>query len=109
MYKNWVSSSLNCEAYSSLKVCYPITELIRLSLRRNTTQTAKITFYDWSLLNSKDISDKYTITRRNKFNALQEISDTLIPNDEYENFVIAHIEAAAECIPTKLGARKRVP
>ena len=23
------------------------------------------------------------------------------PNDEYENFVNAHLEAAAKCIPTK--------
>ena len=23
------------------------------------------------------------------------------PNDKYENFVDAHLEAAAECIPTK--------
>ena len=31
------------------------------------------------------------------------------PNDEYENFVNAHIEVAAECIPTKLRAKHRVP
>ena len=49
------------------------------------------------------------ITKRNKFNTLQEISETLTPNDEYENFVKAHIEAAAECIPTKLKAKHRVP
>ena len=45
-----------------------------------------------------DISDKYTLTQRNKFDTLQDISETLTPNDEYENFVNAHIEAAAECI-----------
>ena len=28
-------------------------------------------------------------------------------NDEYENFVNAHIETAAECIPTKLKAKPR--
>ena len=33
-------------------------------------------------LNNRDISDKYTITLRNKFNALQEISEILILNDE---------------------------
>ena len=64
-------------------------------------QTTKITHYDWSLLNNKDISNKYTITLRNKFDALLEISKTLTPNDEYENFVNANMEAAAaECIPT---------
>ena len=63
-------------------------------------QTTKTTHYDWFLLNNKNISDKYTITLRNKFDA-QEISETLNPNDEYENFVNARIEATAECIPTK--------
>ena len=51
----------------------------------------------------------HTITLRKKFDALQKISDTLTPNDEYENFVNAHIEAAAEVIPTKLRAKHRVP
>ena len=49
------------------------------------------------------------MTLRNKDDALQKISVTLIPNDEYENFVNAHMKAAAECIPTKLTARHRVP
>ena len=43
------------------------------------------------------------LTLRNKFGALQEISETPIPNNEYENFVNAHLEA--ECIP----AKQRVP
>ena len=59
----------------------------------------------WLVLNNRDINNKYTITLRNKFDAPQEISKILTPNDEYENFVNAHMEATAECIPTKL----RVP
>ena len=31
---------------------------------------------------------------------------TLSPNDELENFVNVHIEAAAECQPTKLRAKQ---
>ena len=34
---------------------------------------------------------------------------THTPNDEYENFVHAHLEAAAECIPTKQRTKPRVP
>ena len=49
------------------------------------------------------------IIQRNKFDALQEIYETPTPNDKYENFVNTHIEAAAECIPTKLRAKYRVP
>ena len=57
--------------------------------------------YDWSLLNNRVIRDKYALALRNKFNALQEKTKTHIPNDEYENFVNAHLEVAAEYIPTK--------
>ena len=85
----------------STKIC--------LGLHWNTTQTTKTTQYDWALLNNRDISDKYTITLRNKSDALQEISETLTPNDEYENFVNAHVEAVAECLRTKLRAKHRIP
>ena len=63
----------------------------------------------WSMFNNRDNSDKYTITLRNKFDTLQEISETLTLNDEYENFINVHMEVAAECIPTKLKAKNRVP
>ena len=56
-----------------------------------------------------DIRDKYTLTLRNKFDALQEIFETPSLNDKYENFVNAHLEVAAECIPTKQRANPRVP
>ena len=36
-------------------------------------------------------------------------SETLTLIDEYKNFFNAHMEAAAECIPTKLRAKYRVP
>ena len=31
------------------------------------------------------------------------------PNDEYENFFNAHLEAAAECMPTKQRTKSRLP
>ena len=37
------------------------------------------------------------------------MTDTRIPNDEYENFVKAHLEAAAKYIPTKLRTKSKVP
>ena len=48
-------------------------------------------------------------TLRNKFDALQEKTETHTPNEECENFVNAHLEAAAECIPTKQRAKPRDP
>ena len=56
------------------------------------------------MLNSRDISNIYTIILSNKFDALQ-ISETLTPNDKYEDFLNANMEAAGECIPTKLSAK----
>ena len=44
-------------------------------------------------------------TRRNKFDTLREKSETFTLNDEYENLVDVHMEAAVECIPTKLRAK----
>ena len=49
------------------------------------------------------------VTLRNKFNTLQGISETQTSNDEYENFVTAHMEVAAECILTKPRAKCKVP
>ena len=111
--KKWINSTLNCEAYSSFDGVSSddriVQAKIRLSLHRNTMQITKTIHYDWSLLNNRDISNKYTIALRNKFDALQEISKTLSPYDEYDNFINAHVEAAIECIPTKLRTKYRVP
>ena len=51
----------------------------------------------------------YSITVRDKFDTLEETSERLTPNDEYENFVTAHLEAATKCIPIKPRAKSRVP
>ena len=72
------------------------------------TQTIKTTHYDRSLLNNRNISNIYTITLSNEFDALREISETRTPHDEYENFVNTHMIAAAKCIPTKQRAKHRV-
>ena len=42
------------------------------------------------------------------YETLQERTEKSTPNDEYENFVNAHIEAAAKCIPKKLKTKYRV-
>ena len=111
--KKWIYSALNWEAYFSFEGVSSnhriITAKIHLSLRRNTAHTAKSTYYDWSSLNNRDISNKCMITVRNKFDTLQEISKTLTPNNKYENFINSHMETAAECIPTKSRAKHRVP
>ena len=80
---------------------------LRLTLRRNTGRTTNTVYFDWSWLNISDISDEYALTLRNKYDALQEKSETHTPNDEYENFVNAHLETVAECIPAIERAKLR--
>ena len=110
MNKKWINSALNCEAYSSFKGASSDHRIVRakicLSLRRSAAQATTTTQYNWSLLNSKDINDSEKIIQKNKFDVLQEISETSTPNDEYRNSVNLHLEAAAECIPTKLRTKK---
>ena len=113
MNKKWKNSALNCEAYSSFEGVSTdhriVTAKIRLSLRKNAKRTATTKHYDWALLNNKDIRDKYVLELGNRFETLQEKTEKNTPNDEYENFVNAHLEAAAKYIPTKIKTKYRVP
>ena len=102
-----------CKAYSSLKGVSSdhqiVTAKIWLSLRKNATRTATTKHYDWTLLNNRDITDKYVVELRNRFETLQEKTEKGTPNDKYENFVNVHIKAAAKCIRTKPRTKYRVP
>ena len=92
--KRWINSTQNSEAYSPFEGVSSDhridTTKIRLSLRRNKTETVKIKRYDWFSLTSRNISNEYKIIVRNKFDTLLEISETHNPNKEQENFVHAH-------------------
>ena len=109
----WKNSAMNCEAYSSFKGVSSdhriVTPKLRLSPRKNATRTATTKHYDWALLNNRYIRDKYVLELRNRFETLQEKTEKGTPNDEYENFVEAHLEAASKCIPTKPRTKYRVP
>ena len=111
--KKWENSAQNYEAYSSFEGVSSdhrfVTAEIRLSQRKNDARTTTTLNYDLSLHNDRDIREKYMLILRNKFDAAHEESETHTPNDEYENFVNPHLEAAAECIPTKQTAKPRVP
>ena len=104
--KNWKNSAVNCEAYPSLKGASSyhriVTAKIRRSLRKDATQTATTKHYDWAFLNNRDIRDRYVSELRNRFGTLHQKTEIRTPNDEYENFVNAHLEAATSCIPTNL-------
>ena len=82
---------MNCEAYSSFEGVSSdhriVAAKLRLSQRKSTTRTATTKHYDWALLNNRDIRDKYVLELRNRFETLQEKTEKVTPNDEYENFV----------------------
>ena len=96
-------------------MCPPITKLSQQKYDRaneetpHEQRTTTIIHDDWAFLNYRDIRDKYMLALRNKFDALQEKTEIRIPNDNYENFVNMHLEAAAKCIETKLRTKSRVP
>ena len=50
---------------------------------------------------NRDIRNQYMVTVINKLDTFQEKFERHTPNEEYENFVTAHIEAAAKCIIIK--------
>ena len=110
--KKWKNSAMNYEAYSSFEDVSSdhriVTAKIRQSRRNNATRTATTKHYDLALLNNRDIRDKYLLELRNRFETLQEKTEKGTPNDEYENFVNAHLEATAKCIPTKPRTKYRV-
>ena len=92
---------MNCEAHSSFEGESSnhriVMEKIRLSLRRTAVRTQTTVHYDWPSLKNRDIRDKYTLTLRNRFDALQKISETPTLNVEYENFVDAYLEPRTPC------------
>ena len=100
--KKWRNSAINFEGVSSYH--RTVTAKLRLSQRINATGTTTTEHYNWALLNNRDIKDKYVLALRNKFDVLQR-TEKRIPNDEYENFVNAHLEAAAKCIATKIRTK----
>ena len=95
---------MNCEAYP---LFWRRVFLSQNCHSKNTTQTAKPHTMTSPCL-TIEICNKYTMMLRNKFNDLQEISEILTPNHEYENFIKDYLEAVAECIPTKIKAKHRV-
>ena len=102
--RKWKNSAMNCEAYSSFEGVSSdhriVTAKVRLSLRKNAARIATTKHYDWALLNNRDIRDKYALELRNRFETLQEKTEKVTPNDEYEN---------SRCIPTKPRTKYRVP
>ena len=112
--KKWKNSALNCVAYNTfvgVKSDHRIvTAKIRLSLRANIKKSSNTVHYDWSTLaTNADIQQQFTVSVRNKYNALCLETDTNSPNTMYNNLVLSNENAAAECIPLKPKLKQKVP
>ena len=87
----------------------PITESSQQRLTYIYAETknkqVKASWNEWYSLANSYISDQYTLTVGKKFVILKETSERHTRNNECENLVTAHIEAAAECIPIKPRAK----
>ena len=58
---------------------------------------------------NNDVSNEYTVNVKNKFDFIEETSKRHTPNNEYENFATAQLEATVEYIPTKSRVKCWVP
>ena len=56
-----------------------------------------------------EILEIICIRTKKQIRTLQEKEEKNTPNDEYENFVNAHLEAASKCIPIKPRTKYRAP
>ena len=83
--KKWNNRASSCEAYSTFEgVSFDHqigTAKIRLNLWKNVTRTTTTVHYDWALVTNRNIRDKYALALRNKYNALQEKTETHTPNE----------------------------
>ena len=80
-----------------------------LSLRISKNKSSKSPPFEWTHLKDPDTKQKYTITLKNRYHALQEKEDTPTNNTSYTNFIIAHKEAAEQNIPKKEKIKKKAP
>ena len=86
MNKKWINSALNCETCSSFEGVSSdhgiVTAKIHLSQRRNASQTTKTSHYDWSMLNSRGISDKVIVVSRLLTTHTQNNKQTPFPRSD---------------------------
>ena len=110
----WINSLRNCDACSIFEWVSSdhriVSPKIRVSLRVNKPKAASIPRYDWStLLFNDDMRNRYTVSVRKLFDNYQQDTDHHTADSTYDNFVIAHSEAAVHCIQLKPKLKRRDP
>ena len=111
--KKWVKSATNCQTYNSFaqigsdhKV---VVANLQLKLRAPKENKVRQKAYNWGLVvNDGEVHDRFSVEVKNRFNALQILSDDGA-NTRFDNIVQACDEAAQKCVPEKPKKKKRVP
>ena len=100
--RKWRNSVHNVEAYNSFSSLGGdhrlVTATIHLSLRKSKAAPKKIQ-YVWTSLKNTELQQKYTLTVRNRFTALQNEDDDATAT--YDKFIQANTEVTEEMIPKK--------
>ena len=107
--KKWKNSVKNCEAYNTFSSMGShhriVSAKVKLSLRTCQAPKRKVN-YDWSVLREGTISDLYTVTVRNKYEALCQDGESI--TETYAHLMEANKETAKEHLPLKKKIKKKI-
>ena len=113
--RKWKNSAKNCRAFNSFVSVGSdhriVSAKFRLSLRANKKKSSRNPPYDWSYLKKNiETRNNFVIKVKNRFAALQDLIATdTTASTTYNNFVIAHKEAASNTIPLKPKIKNHKP
>ena len=82
---------------------------MKVSFRKNKKKSDTRLRYDWSNLTLDPISENFSITLTNRFDALNALTDEINPNSSYNNFFEATKHAANSCLPKREHIRQKLP
>ena len=106
--KKWKNSVKNCEAdntFSSMGSDHRIINAkVKISLRTCKAPVRKPN-YDWSMLRDGNICNLYTISVRNRYEALCQDGESI--TETYEHLIESNEEAAKEHLPVKKKSKKK--
>ena len=97
--KKWVKSATNCQAYNSFAQIGSdhrvVVANLRLTLRAPKESSVRQKNYNWGLVvNDGEVRDRFTVEVKNRFSALQALSDDSDSNTRFNNIAQACDEAA---------------
>ena len=112
--KKWVKSATDCQAYNSFAQIGSdhrvVVANLRLTLRAPKKTRVQQKNYNWGLVvNDGEVRDRFTVEVKNRFTALQALSDDSDSNARFNNIAKACDEAANTCVPEKPKRKKNVP